>query len=72
MKKKLKFVISQNTDGLHRRSGIPVDQLAELHGNSYLERCNKCGKEYLSDFRCRNSKKVKKTFNRKIMFSSRM
>jgi len=56
---RLKFIISQNTDGLHRRSGIPIDHLAELHGNSNLEKCNKCGKEYLRDYRCRNTKKVK-------------
>ena len=31
--KYLKCTISQNTDGLHRRSGIPPDQLCELHGN---------------------------------------
>jgi len=55
----LKFIISQNTDGLHRRSGIPVDKLAELHGNTNLETCTKCGKEYLRDYRCRNAKKVK-------------
>jgi len=46
----VKFLISQNCDGLHRKSGIPPTSIAELHGNRNLERCSKCGKEYLRDF----------------------
>ena len=41
----LKCVISQNTDGLHRKSGIHPDKLVELHGNVNLELCTKCGAE---------------------------
>lgn len=41
----LKGLISQNTDGLHRRSGFPIASLAELHGNTNLERCEQCNKE---------------------------
>jgi len=41
---KLKFLISQNVDNLHLKSGIPPDLLAELHGNIAKLRCTRCGK----------------------------
>jgi len=44
-------LISQNCDGLHRRSGFDPACLAELHGNGNLEYCSVCGTEYLRDFR---------------------
>src|SRR5512137_641642 len=39
---KLKFLISQNVDNLHLRSGIRPDLLAELHGNVAKLRCLRC------------------------------
>ncbi|KAH9287639.1 hypothetical protein KI387_031756, partial [Taxus chinensis] len=39
-----------NIDGLHLRSGMPREKLAELHGNSFREICSSCGKEYVRDF----------------------
>lgn len=42
----LKHIVSQNTDGLHRLSGVPRDKISELHGNSFHERCEKCGARY--------------------------
>jgi NAD-dependent SIR2 family protein deacetylase len=43
---KLKFLITQNTDNLHRASGIRAELLAELHGNGQLVRCMKCDRQY--------------------------
>jgi len=42
---KLKFLISQNVDNLHLKSGINPDLLAELHGNMTKLRCTRCGKK---------------------------
>jgi len=41
---KLKFLISQNVDNLHLKSGIRLDLLAELHGNITKLRCTQCQK----------------------------
>ena len=43
---KLRFLITQNTDNLHRRSGMPSELLAELHGNGQLMRCLGCDRLY--------------------------
>jgi NAD-dependent deacetylase len=43
---KLRFLITQNTDNLHRRSGIRPELLAELHGNGQLVRCLGCNRLY--------------------------
>ena len=40
---KLKFLISQNVDNLHLKSGIKPEFLAELHGNISKLRCKNCG-----------------------------
>ena len=42
---KLKFLISQNVDNLHLKSGIKPELLAELHGNIAKLRCKKCGNQ---------------------------
>jgi len=46
----LKHIISQNLDGLHVKSGIPLDKISELHGNTNLEICSKCSTKYYQDF----------------------
>jgi NAD-dependent deacetylase len=39
---KLSFLISQNIDNLHLKSGVKPELLAELHGNLTKVRCRKC------------------------------
>ena len=39
---KLRFLISQNVDNLHLKSGIRPELLAELHGNIAKLRCKRC------------------------------
>ncbi len=48
---KCDFLISQNVDNLHLKSGFPPEKLAELHGNKTRFRCRPCGKTYpISDY----------------------
>jgi len=45
-------VITQNVDNLHQDSGIPDDQVIELHGNASYASCLKCGLRHeLADLR---------------------
>jgi len=40
----IEAVITQNIDGLHQDSGIPSEQVIELHGNTRRARCTGCQK----------------------------
>jgi len=66
----VKHVISTNIDGLHLRSGLPIERLSELHGNTYLEVCQKCKESYLRPYDCmkfqdNETRKVNVHFNGK-------
>ena len=39
---KASVVITQNTDGLHQKSGVPEKDIIELHGNSTYATCLTC------------------------------
>lgn len=36
------YIVSQNIDGLHLKSGVARKYLAELHGNMFTAQCNTC------------------------------
>jgi len=57
----VEFVISQNVDGLHRRSGVPREKIAELHGNTFKEVCWSCNADYLKRKEVKGRLKAAKT-----------
>jgi len=47
---KVHWCVSQNYDDLSRRAGFPYNKLSELHGNIFVETCEKCQKNYFRDY----------------------
>jgi NAD-dependent deacetylase len=43
---KVGVVITQNVDNLHQDSGVPEDQVIELHGNAGYAQCLRCGERH--------------------------
>ena len=49
---KASAVITQNVDNLHQDSGVPAEQVIELHGNASYATCLSCGLRHeFADFR---------------------
>lgn len=46
---KLKYCITQNVDGLHRRAGLSRDMHCSLHGCAFTEKCRECSAEFFRD-----------------------
>ena len=44
------FCITQNVDGLHRRSGLDLSKLAILHGCIFTEKCEACHRDYFRSY----------------------
>lgn len=49
---KASVVVTQNVDNLHQDSGVPAEQVLELHGNASFAKCLTCDQRYeLSDLK---------------------
>ena len=46
----VRFVVTQNVDGLHKRAGLSRQRYTNLHGCVFTETCEKCQTEYFRDF----------------------
>ncbi|KAL5278017.1 SIRT6 family protein [Megaselia abdita] len=44
---KVHYIVSQNIDGLHLKSGISRTYISELHGNMYVDECSKCKRQFV-------------------------
>ncbi|KAJ0175233.1 hypothetical protein K1T71_009374 [Dendrolimus kikuchii] len=44
---KVHYIVSQNIDGLHLKSGLQRKYLAELHGNMFIDECNVCKRQFI-------------------------
>ncbi|KAG6461766.1 NAD-dependent protein deacetylase Sirt6 isoform X2 [Manduca sexta] len=44
---KVQYIVSQNIDGLHLKSGLSRKYLAELHGNMFVDECNLCKRQFV-------------------------
>jgi len=38
------YIVSQNIDGLHLKSGFERSRLSELHGNMFIGQCSLCSR----------------------------
>lgn len=47
---KLTYCITQNCDNLHQKSGLNRNMISDLHGNVFIEYCEKCFVEYERDY----------------------
>jgi len=46
-KQYIHYIVSQNIDGLHLKSGISRSHLAELHGNMFIGQCDLCDSQFV-------------------------